>query len=48
MRAFEPEIQIFVAAGVSGFFGFLFFGNANFNLCSPLFEKGDNDVIQIS
>lgn len=48
MRDFEPEIQMSVATGVSGLFAVLLFGNTDFNLCPPLLEKGDNDIIQIS
>ena len=46
MGNLEPEIQVFVATGISGFFAVLLFGNTDFDLCPPLFEKGDNDIIQ--
>ena len=46
MRDFEPEIQMSVATGVSGVFVVLLFGNTDFDLCPPLLEKGDNDIIQ--
>ena len=46
MGNLEPEIQMSVATGISGLFAVLLFGNTDFDLCPPLFEKGDNDVIQ--
>ena len=46
MGNFEPEIQMSVSTGVSGFFAVLFFGNTDFDLCPTLFEKRDNDIIQ--
>ena len=46
MGNLAPEIQVSVATGISGLFAVLLFGNTDFDLCPPLFEKGDNDVIQ--
>lgn len=46
MGNIEPEIQVSVATGISGLFASMLFGNTDFDLCPPLFEKGDNDVIQ--
>ena len=46
MGNLEPEIQMSVATGISGLFAVLLFGNTDFDQCPPLFEKGDNDVIQ--
>ena len=46
MWDFEPEIKIFVATGIAGFFLLLFFGNADSYLCPVLFKKRNDNIVQ--
>ena len=45
MGNFEPEIQIFITTGITGYFGLLFCGNTELDLRPFLFEERYNDLI---